>query len=466
MQQFKKEIRLFDAVMMVAGTMIGSAIFIVSADIARTVGSSGYLLLVWVISGLITMVGAASYAELAGMMPRAGGQYVYLREAYNPLVSFLYGWTLFLVIQTGTIAAVAVAFARYMGVIFPWFSETHFLVDLGGFKISTVQLLAILSIVFLTWLNMRGVRNGKLIQNIFGSTKILALLVLIVLGLTIGLNAEAIQANFHDMWSAKTVTVAGGVVTGSRPIFGIEIIIAIGMAMTGALFASDAWNNVSFAGDEVVNPAKTLVRSLVIGTGLVTAIYLLVNIVYLVVLPLGAIQTSAIDRVAATAAQNMGGEPAALGIAVLIMISCFGCNNGLILSGARVYYAMAKDGLFFQSMTRLNKSSVPGVALVFQCIWTCVLCLSGTYNQLLVYIMFAVVFFYVLTIAGVFILRRKQPDLERPYKAFGYPVLPALYLVLATGFCLILLVYLFDVTRWGIALVATGVPVYYWMKRK
>lgn len=463
---FKREIKLYDAVMLVAGTMIGSGIFIVTADIARTVGSPGYTLLVWLISGFITMIGALSYAELAGMMPKAGGQYVYLREAYNPLISFLYGWTLFLVIQTGTIAAVGVAFARFTGVLIPWFSETNILLDLGFLKISSVQLLGIASIVLLTYINTRGVKNGKMIQNIFGSTKIVALFGLIILGFLIGMNPEAISANFTNMWEAKTVTVTDGVVSGMESISGMGIIVAIGIAMIGSLFSSDAWNNISFSGDEVVDPTKTLVRSLAIGTGIVTLIYLLLNMVYLMVLPLELIQTSANDRVAVTAAQAMGGAGATLAIAILIMISTFGCNNGCILSGARVYYAMANDGAFFPTMAKLNGKGVPAVALVFQCVWACLLCLSGTYGDLLGYVMFAVIFFYILTIIGIFILRKKLPDMPRPYKALGYPVLPALYIVLASAFCLILLIYR-PANSWpGFILVGLGVPVYYAFKSR
>ncbi len=463
MTGFKREIRLFDAVMIVAGTMIGSGIFMVSADIARTVGSPGYLIVVWLLSGVITLIGATSYAELAAMMPKAGGQYIYLREAYNPLVSFLYGWTLFGVIQTGTIAAVAVAFATFTGILVPWFSEKNILFEIGSFKFSSVQLLAIASIILLTWLNGRGVKNGKLIQNIFGSTKIIAILILIVLGLAIGIDPDAVKANFHNIWEAKKVVVDKTTWTASAPqmITGFGIIIAIGLAMTGSLFSSDAWNNISFAGDEVVNPTKTLVRSLAIGTGLVTFIYIVVNFVYLLVLPLGDIQTSPYNRVAATAAERIGGTTAVISIAVLIMISTFGCNNGCILSGARVYYAMAKDKLFFKGMGTLNKNGVPGKALNFQCIWASLLCLLGAYNQLLGYVMLAVILFYILTIGGIFILRRKRPDTPRPYKAFGYPFLPALYMILATAFCLILLIYMWDVTRWGILIVALGIPVYF-----
>lgn len=458
---FKREIKLFDAVMIVAGTMIGSGIFIVSSDIAREVGSPGYLLLVWVISGFITMIGALSYAELAGMLPKAGGQYVYLREAYNPLISFLYGWTLFLVIQTGTIAAVGVAFARFTGVLLPGiFSEANVILDLNFLKINTMQLLAIACIVLLTYLNTRGVRNGKLIQNVFGSTKIIALFALIILGFLIGTNPEAISLNFSQMWEAQRTTVTDGQVTGSTPLAGMGIVIAIGIAMIGSLFSSDAWNNISFAGDEVVDPTKTLVRSLAIGTGLVTLIYLLINLVYLLVLPLPAIQTASSDRVAVAAAEAIGGPAATLAIAVLIMISTFGCINGCVLSGARVYYAMAKDGLFFPEMSKLNAKGVPAVALWFQGLWAGLLCLSGTYGDLLGYVMFAVIFFYILTIIGVYILRQKRADLPRPYKAFGYPILPAMYILLASAFCLILLIYR-PANSWpGFILVLLGVPVY------
>lgn len=463
---FKREIKLFDAVMIVAGTMIGSGIFIVSSDIARQVGSPGLLLVVWLLSGIITLIGATSYAELAAMMPKAGGQYIYLREAYNPLVSFLYGWTLFGVIQTGTIAAVAVAFAKFTGILFPWFSEKNYLLELGAFKFSSVQLLGISSIILLTWLNGRGVKNGKFIQNLFGSTKIIAILVLIVLGFAIGINSEAIAANFSNMWEAKKVVVTDGVITSTENLAGIGIVFAIGIAMIGSLFSSDAWNNISFAGDEVVNPSRTLVRSLAIGTGLVTLIYIIVNFVYLSVLPLQDIQTSQFDRVAATAANNIGGTTAVISIAVLIMISTFGCNNGCILSGARVYYAMSKDGLFFKSMGTLNKNGVPGKALNAQCIWACLLCLVGAYNQLLTYVMLAVILFYILTIIGIFILRKKMPNAERPYKAFGYPVLPILYILLASAFCLVLLIKMFSVSGWGLLIVAMGIPVYFIINRR
>lgn len=469
---FKRELNLFDAIMIVAGTMIGSGIFIVSADIARNLGSTGYLLLVWVVTGFMTVVAALSYGELAGMMPKAGGQYVYLREAYNHMVSFLYGWTLFLVIQTGTIAAVAVAFARFTGVLIPWFSETNVLLDLGLIQFKSTQLLAIAIVAFLTFLNSRGVKNGKVIQNIFGSTKIIALFGLIAIGLLFGVDGEVVQRNFSDIWHAKATVVDNGVVSSISSLAGWGLVAAIGMAMVGSLFSSDAWNNISFAGDEVQNPEKNITRSMVIGTVLVTAIYLLVNVVYLLVLPLKGspngtdflsrgIQFASNDRVATAVAEAVGGPGATIAIAVLIMISTFGCVNGCILSGARVYYAIAKDGLFFRPMAKLNKKGVPANALWLQGLWAALLCLSGTYGNLLDYVIFAVLLFYILTIAGVYILRKKRPDAPRPYKAWGYPVLPAMYIFLAGMVCLILLMYKPYYSWPGLIIVALGIPVYY-----
>lgn len=475
---FKRELRLFDAIMIVAGTMIGSGIFIVSADIARAVGSSGYLLLIWLLTGFITIAGAVSYGELAGMMPKAGGQYVYLREAYGKLVAFLYAWTLFLVIQSGTIAAVAVAFAKYTGVLLPGFiSENIVAFEIGSFKVSSVQVLAISSIVLLTWINSRGIRNGKIIQNIFGSTKILALFGLIIFGLLFGINADVAKANFSDMWNASSTTLTSAGTTDIVNLVGYGLIPAIGIAMVGSLFSSDAWNNITFSGDEIVNPKRNLVLSMVIGTCLVTLIYILVNIVYLLILPLkgdpnGAdamargIQFASNDRVAAAVAEAMGGVKATIVIAVLIMISTFGCNNGCILSGARVYYATAKDGLFFPQMSKLNKNGVPGAALVFQMVWASLLCLSGSYGNLLDYVIFAVLLFYILTIIGIFILRKKRPDVERPYKAFGYPVIPLLYIILASAVCIVLLIYKPDYSRPGFLIVGLGVPVYYIFKNR
>ncbi|PVY43080.1 APC family permease [Pontibacter virosus] len=470
---FKREITLFDAIMIVTGGMIGSGIFIVTADISRAVVSPGNMLLVWVLSGFLTMVGAISYGELSSMFPKVGGQYVYLKEAYNKMVAFLYGWTLFLVIQTGVIAAVGVAFARFTGVLIPWFSESNVLFSLGSFNFTSVQLLAIASILYLTYINSRGVKSGKLIQNIFGSTKLIALFGLILFGLLFGINDTAVQANFSDFWGSAAA--ASG--ASEAPPVGMALITAIGIAMVGALFSADSWNNIGFSGDEIVNPKRTIVLSMVIGSAIVMGLYLIINLVYLLVLPLNGdpnatdvmaqgIKYASNDRVATAVAEVIGGYPATVGIAILIMISTFGCNNGAILSGARVYYAIAKDGLFFEKMGHLNKNGVPAAALWLQCAWACLLCLSGTYNDLLDYVIFAVMLFYILTIIGVFVLRVRRPDLKRPYKAFGYPILPALYVLIASGICIILLVYKPVYTWPGLIIVALGIPVYYFFGSK
>lgn len=470
---FKREIKLFDAIMLVTGSMIGSGIFIVSADISRAVGSSGYLLLVWALTGLMTLAGALSYGELTSLMPKAGGQYVYLRESYGPLVSFLYGWTLFLVIQSGTIAAVGVAFARFTGVLFPVISEENVLLDLGFLKFTSVQALAIASIVLLTFINQQGVRNGKLIQNIFGSTKLIALFALLGFGLLLGTNPEVIDLNFSNMWYARSVKIdpVNGAIMHNT-LSGWALMVGIGTAMIGSLFSSDAWNNIGFSGDEIVNPKRTIVLSMAIGTAIVTVLYILINIVYLTILPLegakaGAdvlergIQFASNDRVATAVAEVIGGAAATYAIAILIMISTFGCNNGCILSGPRVYYAIAKDGLFFPSMAKLNKNGVPGAALAIQCVWASLLCLSGRYSDLLDYVIFAVLLFYILTIGGIFILRKKMPEAPRPYKAVGYPFIPALYIFMASFICLILLIYKPAYSWPGLILVGVGVPVYY-----
>ncbi|PKV63278.1 APC family permease [Pontibacter ramchanderi] len=470
---FKREITLFDAIMIVTGGMIGSGIFIVTADISRAVVSPGNMLLVWVLSGFLTMVGAISYGELSSMFPKVGGQYVYLKEAYNKMVAFLYGWTLFLVIQTGVIAAVAVAFARFTGVLIPWFSEDNVLFSLAGFNFTSVQLLAILSILYLTYINSRGVKSGKLIQNIFGSTKLIALFGLILFGLLFGINDTAVQANFSDFWGSAAA--ANG--ASEAPPAGMALITAIGIAMVGALFSADSWNNIGFSGDEIVNPKRTIVLSMVIGSAIVMGLYLIINLVYLLVLPLNGdpnatdvigqgIKYASNDRVATAVAEVIGGYPATVGIAILIMISTFGCNNGAILSGARVYYAIAKDGLFFEKMGHLNKNGVPAAALWLQCLWACMLCLSGTYNDLLDYVIFAVMLFYIITVIGVFVLRVRRPDLKRPYKAFGYPILPALYVLLSSGICVILLIYKPVYTWPGLIIVALGIPVYYFFGSK
>ena len=475
---FQRAITLFDAIMLVTGSMIGSGIFIVSADIARQVGSAGWLLVVWLLTGFITMAGAISYGELASMFPKVGGQYVYLREAFGRLTAFLYGWTLFLVIQTGVIAAVAVAFAKFTGVLIPFFSVKHLLFQVGSFEFSSVQLLAIVLIIAITALNAQGVRTGKLIQNVLGSTKLLALALLIVFGVALGLNHEAIAANFADLWHA-TRYPAPGVSAAPLAISGYSLVIAIGMAMTGSLFSSDSWNNIGFAGEEIQNPERTLVRSMAIGTAIVTALYILINIVYLLVLPLHGspeaatvagrgIQYATDDRVATAVAESVLGKAGAYVMAVLIMLSTFGANNGIILSGARAYFAMAKDGLFFSGLARLNGAGVPGRALWAQCLWASLLCLSGSYGQLLNYVMFAVILFYVVTIVGIFVLRRTRPDAPRPYRAWGYPVLPGLYVLLASTFCLILLIApdTAEFSRRGLGLVALGLPVYYLFRNR
>jgi APA family basic amino acid/polyamine antiporter len=474
--QFKRELKLLDSTMIVVGSMVGSGIFIVSADIARTVGSPGYLLLVWLITGAVTVIAALSYGELAGMMPHVGGQYAYLREAYNPLIGFLYGWTLFLVIQTGTIAAVAVAFAKFTAVLVPWFSESNILFTIFGLRISAAQVLAIASVAFLTYVNTQGVREGKIVQNIFTITKILALVGLILLGITIGRNAIAISANFSGFWRASWTHLEGGKVVMIESLSGMMLAAAIGVAMVGSLFSSDAWNNITFTAGEVENPKRNIPLSLALGTLTVTILYLLANLSYILMLPVignpagndvasRGIQFAADDRVATAGAAMIFGAPAAIIMAILIMISTFGCNNGLILAGARVYYAMAKDKVFFQGAGKLNNRAVPGAALMVQGIWASLLCLSGTYGNLLDYVIFAVLIFYIMTIAGIFILRKKRPDAERPYKAFGYPVVPGLYILAATAISIDLLIFKPRYTWPGMIIVLVGIPVYFvWRK--
>lgn len=473
---FKREMSLFDAMMIVMGAMIGSGIFIVSADIARTVGSPGLLLVVWLVTGVVTVIGALSYGELAGMMPHAGGLYVYLREAYSPLVGFLYGWTTFLVIQTGTIAAVGVAFAKFTGLLVPWFSETHVLLSVLGLKISAAQVLAIASIVVLTALNMRGLRTGKAIQGVFTVTKTAALGGLILLGFVVGSNAAAVKANLAVLWKAAWTHMANGQVASVEPLSGLMVLAAVGAAMVGSLFASDAWYTVTYIAGEVKNPRRNIPLSLVLGAGAVVLLYFLANVAYVVTLPVQGtpaaadvfgrgIQFAQFDRVGTAAAEMIFGPAAAVIMAVLIMIATFGCNNGLILSGARVYYAMARDGLFFESTGRLNRRSVPGTALVVQCVWASLLCLSGTYSDLLDYVVFAVLVFFVLIVSGIFILRRKRPDWERPYKAWGYPVVPGLYVLVAAAIAVDLLVFKTKYTLPGLLIVLLGIPVYFLRKR-
>ncbi|SET29581.1 APC family permease [Hymenobacter actinosclerus] len=478
---FQRAITLFDAVMIVTGSMIGSGIFIVSSDISRKVGSSGWLLVVWLLTGVITLAGAVSYGELSSMFPKVGGQYVYLREAYNKLVAFLYGWTLFLVIQTGVIAAVAVAFARFTGVLVPQISETNVLFEvqnmplLGSFRFTMVQLVAIAMLVLLTYINSRGVRAAKFISNVFGSTKLVALALLVLSGVFFGIKQEALSQNFQNVWQAVSFDAAGQ----GTPLTVAALVTAIGLAMTGSLFSSDAWANIGFAGDEIVRPERNIVLSMALGTGIVTALYLLINLVYLLVLPLHGdpaatdvlgrgIQYATDDRVGTAAAESILGAPGAYVMAVLIMVSTFSANNSILLAGARAFYAMAKDGLFFRGMARLNKAGVPGVALWGQCAWASLLCLSGSYGELLNYVMFSIILFYVITIIGIFVLRRTRPAAPRPYRAWGYPVVPLLYIALASTFCFILLTDP-DNSKFaqrGLMLVALGIPVYYLFRNR
>jgi APA family basic amino acid/polyamine antiporter len=426
---------------------------------------------VWLIAGVITLIAALSYGELAGMIPDAGGQYVYLREAYSPFIAFLYGWTLFMVIQTGTIAAVAVAFAKFTSVLIPWFSTKNVVLQILGLKISSAQLLAIVVLIFLTFLNIQGVRLGKIVQNIFTSAKTIALIGLIGLGIFLGMNSSSISANFSQMFNAVHPVIKDGKLFSLENLSGFAIVIAIGGAMVGSLFSSDAWNNITFVAGEVKNPKRNIPLSLFYGTLIVTVLYILANVAYLFILPIAGnpqgtnaiaqgIQFATDDRVATAAITQIFSQAAVI-MAVLIMVSTFGCSNGMILAGARAFYAMANDNLFFQSAKKLNKNGVPSNALVFQCIWASVLCLSGTYGQLLDYVVFTVLIFYIFTIAGVFILRKKRPDAERPYKVIGYPFTPILYIVLAFAICLILLYSRPDYTFPGLIIVLIGIPVYY-----
>ncbi len=468
--EFRRELRVLDSTMLVMGSMIGSGIFIVSADIARTVGSPGLLLLVWLITGLVTITAALSYGELAGMMPHAGGQYVYLREAYNPLIGFLYGWTLFLVIQSGTIAAVAVAFAKFTALLLPSLGESTVIVSLFHHPVTAAQLVAISTIVILTGINLNGIHGGRLVQNVFTIAKTTALFGLIVLGLLIAHNHSTFASNLARFWEASWTQVSNGVVS-VLPLTGFSIVTAIGAAMVGSLFSSDAWNNITFTAAEVVNPRRTIPVSLAVGTAIVTLLYILANVSYIALLPFWGspdgsdvlargIQFASSDRVGTAAAWMMFGPPAAVLMAVLIMVSTFGCNNGLILAGARVQYAMAKDGLFFRKTGSLNRHGVPGVALILQAVWASLLCLSGTYSDLLDYVVFAVLIFYALTVAGIFVLRRRRPDAERPYRAFGFPVVPGLYVLTALAIALDLLVVKPAYTWPGVVIVLLGLPVY------
>jgi basic amino acid/polyamine antiporter, APA family len=443
------KLSLLDSAMLIMGSMIGSGIFIVSAAIARDVQTPGLLLLAWVVTGIITIFGALSYGELAAMMPQAGGQYVYLKEAYNPMSGFLYGWTLFAVIQTGTIAAVGVAFAKFTGVFLDFINEKP-VVFLGFFSLSTQQLLGMACVLALTFLNFRDVKTGALVQNLFTFAKIGAVLLMIGLGIFAAFQGKGSWQNFSPAFPQ----------TFSPGMLGI-----FGAALVGSLFSSDAWNNITFTAGEVKNPQRNLPLSLLIGTGAVTLLYLAANLVYVYLLPISQIQNASSDRVGTLLMQNILGNPGGYFMAAMIMISTFGCLNGLILSGGRVYFAMAKDKLFFPKAGQLNKNGVPANALAFQGVWACLLTLTGRYNDLLDFVIFAVLIFYILTVAAVFVLRQKRPEILRPYRTFGYPVVPGLYILLALGICVCLLIYKPEASFSGLGIVLIGIPVYFLLNR-
>ena len=488
---FVRAIGLFDGTMIVVGSMIGSGIFIVAADITRQTGSAGGLLLTWILTGLLTIAAALAYGELAALFPHAGGQYVYLREAYSPLWGFLYGWTLFLVIQSGTIAAVAVGFARYLGVLFPSISPNTWIIHpmaLGSkyaISLSVQQLIGVVMVIFLTLANMLGVRTGKLIQNIFTSAKALSLFGLIVLGILVGRNHAAIADNFSHFWTvrgAQPIEPGAGFLRGLVPtvtaasgFFGL--FVALGVSQVGSLFSADAWNNIGFTAAEVKNPKRDVALSMALGTVMVITLYCLANLAYLCALPLAQIQNAPDDRVATAALSAIFGPLGASMMAIAIIISTFGCNNGLILAGSRVVYAMAHDGLFFRATGKLNKRGVPGVALIIQGIWIAILIMLRTvkpdgtygnlYSDLLDYVVFSVLIFYALTILGIFVLRQKRPEAERPYKAFGYPMVPAFYIVAAVTIMFVLLLYKTETAWPGLVIVMLGVPVYWlWSRQK
>jgi basic amino acid/polyamine antiporter, APA family len=487
-QEFRRSLSLLDGTLLVSGSMIGSGIFIVSAEMSRAVGSAGWLIFLWLLTGVMTIFAGLSYGELAGMMPKAGGQFVYIKRAWGDLTAFLYGWSVATVIQTGTIAAVAMAFAKYTGYFIEALSPTNILLDFGHYNlgsyfgnihptINAAQIFAMASIVLLTFLNSKGINYGKIMQLIFTSAKLIALFALIVLGLIVGSKMDFWGQNFTDVWAATNTFQAKD--TGAwvvQNISGMTLVLALGTAIIGSLFSSDAWNNVTFIAGEMKNPRRDIPLSLLLGTVIVTTLYILANLAYLALLPLKG-DPNAMDAVGrgvmfaldgrvgtAAASQIFGGISATL-MSLLIIISTFGCNSGLILSGARVYYAMSKEGLFFKKAAELNKNDVPGFALWVQCIWASLLCLSGTYSDLLDYATFVSLIYYCVTIAGIFVLRKKDPDAERPYKVPGYPITPIIYILLALSICLILLYTKTGNTGRGLLIIAIGVPFYFMQKR-
>ncbi len=459
--QFKRELNLLDATLLVVGSMVGSGIFIVAADITRHTGSAGWLILVWLIGGFMTLTAALSYGELSGIYPKAGGQYVYLKEAYNPLMAFIYGWALFAVIQTGTIAAVGVSFFKFLAYFIPGISEDLVLFSIGSFKVSPAQVLAIGLIFLLTFVNTRGVKTGKWIQLIFTLTKIVSIAGLIIFGFVYFKN-NVIEINWSDAFQLQKILPDGSFLQYENlPALGG----ALAAGLVGAIMSYEAWNNVTFVAGEINNPKKNIGLSLLLGTLLVTLIYVLLNLMFTFVLPITEIANAEKDRVGIAAAQSIFGGSGTVIIALLIMVATFGCNNGLILAGARVYYSMAKDGLFFKQTAKLNRHSVPSYALWLQAIMASILCLSGKYGDLLDMITFIAVAFYVLTIVGIYILRVKQPNIERPYKAIGYPILPAIYIVLGSAFCILLIIYKPYFTWPGLFIALLGIPLYYLNKR-
>jgi APA family basic amino acid/polyamine antiporter len=464
-REFKQSIGLLDATMIVAGSMIGSGIFIVSTEITRNVGSAGLLLLMWILAGVITIIAAMSYGELSSMYPKAGGMYIYLRESFNPLIGFLYGWTFFTIIQTGTIAAVGVAFAKFTAYLIPSVGEDNILFQIGAFKIAASQLVSIVVIVLLTLINSRGVKNGVAVQTTLTVIKIASLVGLIGFGFLLGADADIWNATWKDAWSLTSLKQSADGVEISA-LAGLGAFGAIAIAMKGSLFSCDSWHNISFIAGEVKNPKRNIGLSLLLGTIIVTLVYVSTNVMYLSVVPLHEIAFAKSDRIGVVAAEKIFGESGTIVIAIMIMISTFGCNNGLIMAGARVYYTMAKDKLFFSKAGELNKHNVPANSLWMQCVWASLLCLTGNYNELLALVIFGVLIFYALTILGIFILRKKHPDMARPYKAFGYPVLPALYIILATALAALLLIFETNFTLPGLGVILLGIPVYYIMMRK
>ncbi|RYJ52625.1 amino acid permease [Flavobacterium petrolei] len=459
---FKRELGLLDGTMLVVGSMIGSGIFIVSSDMVRQLGSAGWLIAMWVLTGAITVIAAVSYGELSAMFPKAGGQYVYIKEAYGKLVGFLYGWSFFAVIQTGTIAAVGVAFAKFAAYLYAPLSDKNILYEIGDFKLNAAQIVSIFTIILLSYVNSRGVKNSKILQTVLTVVKVLSLAGLIVFGF-IAADGAVWDANWANAWSAQSLNVDTG---EWLPIGGLALISGISAAFVGSQFSSVAWEGVTFIAGEIKNPKRNVGLSLFLGTLIVSVIYILANVMYLAVVPLFNIATAESDRVAVVASQTIFGSVGTLIIAVMIMISTFACNNGLIMAGARVYYTMAQDGLFFKKAAQLNKASVPAWSIWAQCIWASALCLTGKYGDLLDFVVIIVLIFYILTIYGIFILRKKMPNAERPYKAFGYPVLPALYILITVAICMALLYTKPTTCGWGVLIMLIGIPVYYLTKAK